>query len=75
MYIFNLILFLFFIVIFYLYIHLYIYNKTKKIKIKICINLKYLLCEARGELTLESDIEGSGVAIGRQVHFTLRQKR
>ncbi|XP_062499819.1 uncharacterized protein LOC134177073 isoform X2 [Corticium candelabrum] len=30
---------------------------------------------APGKLTLESDIEGSGVAIGRQVHFTLRQKR
>ncbi|XP_062501251.1 uncharacterized protein LOC134178380 isoform X2 [Corticium candelabrum] len=31
--------------------------------------------KSRGELTLESDIEGSGVAIGRQVHFTLRQKK
>ncbi|XP_062512974.1 VPS10 domain-containing receptor SorCS2-like [Corticium candelabrum] len=30
---------------------------------------------APGKLTLESDIEGSGVPIGRQVHFTLRQKR
>ncbi|XP_062501607.1 VPS10 domain-containing receptor SorCS2-like [Corticium candelabrum] len=30
---------------------------------------------APGELTLESDIEGSGVPIGRQVHFTLRQKK
>ena len=27
-------------------------------KMTICINLKYLLCEAPGELTLESDIEG-----------------
>ena len=76
MYIFNLIfIFIFYFLLFSIYIYIYTYITKIKIKIKICINLKYLLCEAPGKLTLESDIEGSGVPIGRQVHFTLRQKR